>query len=220
MNEEELTPEMQARLDQLVHEHKTRSGFPYIENIRDVLPAIEGYDEFIVAYKENYTVINYVVSKADTFGSGELTKEDLIRRECRGITFCSLTGDILRRPFHKFFNIGEREETLPHNIDISEPHVILDKLDGSMCSVFRHPVTQELVFGTKMCAEDFHQKIKNFVSHSDVRYVEFCQDMISSSYTPIFEYYENSKRIVLDYGEEFLILTAIRHMNTGRYLSY
>ena len=35
--------------------------FPYIKNISDVLPAIAGRDEFTVAEKEGYTVINYNV---------------------------------------------------------------------------------------------------------------------------------------------------------------
>ena len=41
--------------------------FPHITNISDVLPAIEGRDEFVVAEKEGYTVINYNVMMADTF---------------------------------------------------------------------------------------------------------------------------------------------------------
>ena len=41
--------------------------FPIINKISDVLPAIEGRDEFVVAEKEGYTVINYNVMMADTF---------------------------------------------------------------------------------------------------------------------------------------------------------
>ena len=33
--------------------------FPIIRNISDVLPAIHGRDEFVVAEKEGYTVINF-----------------------------------------------------------------------------------------------------------------------------------------------------------------
>ena len=95
--------------------------FPTIRNISDVLPAIEGRDEFVVAEKDGYTVINYNVMMADTFDCN-------IRRECRGIIFGSKTGDIIRRPFHKFFNVNEREETQDHVVDLSRPHAILDKL--------------------------------------------------------------------------------------------
>ena len=41
--------------------------FPEIRTINDVLPHIAGRDEFIVADKGDYTVINYMVSMADTF---------------------------------------------------------------------------------------------------------------------------------------------------------
>ena len=41
--------------------------FPEIRHISDVLPHIVGRDEFVVAEREGYTVINYVVAMADTF---------------------------------------------------------------------------------------------------------------------------------------------------------
>ena len=58
--------------------------FPRIERLDDVLPAIEGRDEFIVAQREWGTVVNYLVSMADTFPAVD-TPLDAIRRECRGI---------------------------------------------------------------------------------------------------------------------------------------
>jgi len=116
--------------------------FPNIYNIDDVLWAIEGRDEFVVAEKEGYTVINYNVMMADTFpdviidadpydqASGVVEQQDYnaaIRRECRGLIFDSKTGEILRRPFHKFFNVNEREETQDHVINLSRPHAIQKK---------------------------------------------------------------------------------------------
>lgn len=41
--------------------------FPEIRHISDVLPHVEGRSEFVVAEREGYTVINYVVAMADTF---------------------------------------------------------------------------------------------------------------------------------------------------------
>jgi hypothetical protein len=67
--------------------------FPQIQNIADVLPAIAGSSEFIVAEREHYRVINYMVSLDTTFP--EVTDElSAIRRECRGLIFCSHTGAI------------------------------------------------------------------------------------------------------------------------------
>jgi len=124
--------------------------FPEIYNIKDVLPAIKDRPEFVVAEKEGYTVVNYNVCFHDTFPDvngefktiGSLEERNLpqyqakIRRECRGIIFDSKTGDIIRRPYHKFFNVNEREETQENQINLGHPHVIVEKLDGSMIAPF------------------------------------------------------------------------------------
>jgi T4 RnlA family RNA ligase len=186
-------------------------GFPTITNISDVLPAIDGRDEFVVAEKEGYTVINYNVMMADTFDCD-------IRRELRGIIFDTETGDILRRPFHKFFNVNEREETQDHVVDLSQEHRILEKLDGSMIAPFMI-WPGEMVWGTKMGATDVAKPVEEFVE-ANSHYRQFAKFTISRGYTPIFEWCSRKQRIVLDYKEDQLILTAIRDITTGRYMSH
>lgn len=51
-------------------------------------------------------------------------------RECRGLLFHKDTGELLARRYHKFFNIGESEETSQTTIDFSRPHVFTEKVDG------------------------------------------------------------------------------------------
>lgn len=184
--------------------------FPYIQNITDVLPAIEGRDEFVVAVKEGYTVINYNVMMADTFDCD-------IRRECRGIIFDTESGEILRRPYHKFFNVNEREETQDNVVDLSQPHAILEKLDGSMIAPF--VVNDQLIWGTKMGATEVAEPVEDFVLLHE-NYSQFARFLIRRGYTPIFEWCSRKQRIVLDYKEDQLILTAIRDLTTGRYMSW
>ena len=184
--------------------------YPLIRNISDVLPAIEGRDEFVVAEKEGYTVINYNVMMADTFDCN-------IRRELRGIIFDTETGEILRRPFHKFFNVNEREETQDHVVDLSQEHRILEKLDGSMIAPFI--VNDQMIWGTKMGATDVAKPVEEFVE-ANSHYRQFAKFTISRGYTPIFEWCSRKQRIVLDYKEDQLILTAIRDLTTGRYMSH
>jgi RNA ligase len=184
--------------------------FPYIQNITDVLPAIEGRDEFVVAVKEGYTVINYNVMMADTFDCD-------IRRECRGIIFDTESGEILRRPYHKFFNVNEREETQDNVVDLSRPHAILEKLDGSMIAPF--VVNDQLIWGTKMGATEVAEPVEDFVLLHE-NYSQFARFLIRRGYTPIFEWCSRKQRIVLDYKEDQLILTAIRDLTTGRYMSW
>ena len=184
--------------------------FPTIRNITEVLPAIQGRDEFVVAEKEGYTVINYNVMMADTFDCN-------IRRECRGIIFDTATGDIIRRPFHKFFNVNEREETQDHVVDMSQDHRILEKLDGSMIAPFI--VNGQLIWGTKMGATDVAEPVDDFATLNE-EYGIFARFTISRGYTPIFEWCSRKQRIVLDYKEDQLILTGIRDLTTGRYMSH
>ena len=208
--------------------------FPIINNISDVLPAIEGRDEFVVAEKEGYTVINYNVMMADTFPD-VLASDDLranhdhyevenlharLRRECRGIIFDTATGDIIRRPFHKFFNVNEREETQGHVVNLSQEHRILEKLDGSMIAPFIvDDGILQMIWGTKMGATDVAKPVEKFVEeHSNYR--QFAKFTIGRGYTPIFEWCSRKQRIVLDYKEDQLILTAIRDITTGRYMSH
>ena len=199
--------------------------FPLIRNISDVLPAITGRDEFVVAEKEGYTVINYNVIMADTFPNVVLADPDrpdlaavarhaMLRRECRGIIFDSATGDIIRRPFHKFFNVNEREETQDHVVDLSRPHAILEKLDGSMIAPFI--VDGELIFGTKMGATDVAKPVSEFVGRNP-EYIKFAVEAIDNGWTPIFEWCSRKQRIVLDYFDDQLVLTGLRNMNTGVY---
>ena len=92
-------------------------------NIHRARELVEGRKDFIIVEKDGYTVADYVFMSNDTF-------DELERHELRGLKFDNKTGEILARPFHKFFNIGEKEEHA--NIDWSRPHVVMPKLDGSM----------------------------------------------------------------------------------------
>lgn len=190
-----------------------RYEFPEIRNISDVFPAIASRDEFVVAERDGYTIINYNVMMTDTFPPVN-TLNDAIRRECRGIIFDSVTGDILRRPFHKFFNVNEREETQDHLIDLSQDHVVLEKLDGSMIAPFI--VNGNIIWGTKMVAQEFHETVSEFVADKP-EYEEFVRLCITNGVSPIFEWCSRKNRIVIDYPEDQLILTGMREMVNGGY---
>ena len=201
--------------------------FPVINHINDVLPAIEGRKEFVVAQRDGFTVINYVVAMDDTFlpikmvgGSAsqraERSLHNAIRRELRGIIFDS-SGSILSRRLHKFFNVNEREETLANRIDWSIPHVILKKLDGSMITPI--VINGVIRWGTKMGLTDVAAPVEEWVNNN-LHYATFANYWHTYGHTPIFEWCSRKQRIVVDYPEDRLVLTAIRNNKTGEYLSY
>lgn len=206
--------------------------FPKIYNIDDVLCAIKDSPEFIVAEKDGYKVVNYVVATHDTFPdvgymatkmvkgatpqfhSTDANGYAAIRRECRGLVF-GLDGKLINRRYHKFFNVNERDETAIHAIDWSRPHVILEKLDGSMvspCFVHGH-----LRWMTKMGITDTSMEAEAFVA-SRPDYAELAAHYLENGFTPIFEWCSNKNRIVLDYPEDRLVLTAMREIVSGNYL--
>jgi RNA ligase len=188
--------------------------FPEIRTITDVLPYIEGRSEFIVAEREFGTVINYVVAMADTFNmAGPDDLGAAIRRECRGIIF-DTEGNIMSRPYHKFFNVNEREETQIYMIDMTQPHVIMEKMDGSMIRPLR--MNGMIRLATKMGVTDIAVESEKLLDANQYDWLEY---MMDNGLTPIFEYIAPTNKIVIDYSEPKLILTAIRNTVTGEYIS-
>lgn len=201
--------------------------FPEINTIEDVLPAIENSPEFLVLDRGYFKVVNYAVVYDDTFppiksaGGTEKdrAKKELLkkmRRECRGLIFSRKDGRLLARRYHKFFNLNERPETEADQIDWSQPHIILEKLDGSMVGI--HFENDKPFFTTKMGVTEVAMEAESFAKKSDINYVEFSKILYEHGYTPIFEWCSNKSRIVIDFPEDKLILTAVRNNKTGEYL--
>lgn len=198
--------------------------FPVIQTLEDVLPSIEGCGEIGVYPKDGgFTTVVYNVAFGETF----LELDDpraAIRRECRGLIFDTKTGKILRRPYHKFFNVNERPET---GEDVVSPrifdtnHVFMRKLDGSMIAPFIIPETGEVCWGTKSGRSAQEDQCRQFVESSGTSYEKFVRTYLTNGFTPIFEWMSPQNRIVLNYGDtSTLVLTAIRDMITGEYLTY
>ena len=216
--------------------------FPMIQHLDDVRPAIEGRDEFIIAERDWGYVVNYMVAMTDTFplvledeywcpgckmpvsetmGCGsqrcpEAVNLAAIRRECRGLLFHK-DGTIMARRLHKFFNVNERDETQFGVIDFTRPHVILEKLDGSMIT----PVVTDagLRWGTKMGLTEVGMGAELFVARNP-KYFVFAEYIMSLGFTPIFEWCSRKQRIVIDYPEDRLVLLALRNNVSGEYKTY
>lgn len=203
--------------------------FPEIRTIDDVLPAIKDRKEFVVAEREGYVIVNYMVAMPDTFGvpemSGKLvqglydspiiTHDMAIRRELRGIAFDE-NGDILSRSLHKFFNLGEREETLQKRVDFKSPHAAFVKLDGSMIRPLYFKKQNGFRLGTKMGITDVAMQAEIHISEN-LKYFRFFRECLANGLSPSFEWMSPKNRIVIDYKEKNLTLLAIRENVSGRY---
>lgn len=191
--------------------------FPTITHINDVLPHIEGRDEFRVIEKDWYTVINYAVAFEETFKWEDSDPvSSVVRRECRGLIF-NQEGELISRPYHKFFNVSEKEETQLNKVNLYEPHVVLEKLDGSMIRPI--PTKEGFRLATKAGITDVAMNAEVFIADKS-RYDKFINYCIDKQSTPIFEWVSRKNRIVVDYPEDNLVITAVRSNKTGFYVPY
>lgn len=191
--------------------------FPEIYTIDDVLSDINGYDEIRVMEKDEYTVINYMVAFEDTFKwDSEDPYASSIRRECRGLIF-DTKGRLISRPYHKFFNAGEKEETQLNKINLYESHVVLEKLDGSMIRPLM--IDGKLRLASKAGITDVSKNAEQFFNNNQ-NYIQFCTFWLDYNLTPIFEWCSRKNRIVVDYPQDRLVLTALRWNDSGCYYPY
>ena len=200
----------------------------FVKNIQmeEALSAIAGVKEFRVKKcdKMGYTILNYDFAHGKTFPNpaekGISEKESRRRgilRECRGLMFDSKSGEIIARRYHKFFNIGEKKETQPEVIDLTNGFHILDKLDGQLASPFL--IRGEVRWGTKMgfnTQSDIEKMFVQFNSH----YNDFSKKWLEEGMTPLFEWCSPSAPIVIRHTKDRLILTAIRCNKTGSYMPF
>lgn len=184
---------------------------PLISNIEEVIPHIKDNPAFIVVDKGWYEVIDYVYNSRDTFNND-------FARECRGIKFCSTTGRILARPYGKFHNLGECEGWRTEDVDLTKPHVVLDKLDGSMVHTMIRPETGAMHLMTRM-GESLQALAAFAFLLGKATYGNGIIELAKSHPTKtfIFEYVGPNNRIVIPYEKEELIMTAIRDIYTGEY---
>jgi T4 RnlA family RNA ligase len=157
-----------------------------------------------------FTIVSYMIGDSDLW-----KKESAI--ECRGITF-NEHGFAVSVPFEKFFNVGERESTLFHNLPKAESLIVMDKRDGSMITpvLLSSGWSKKIVFKTK---KSFYSDVAKLANESTTKNViELSQTLLEQSFTPIFEFTHPQAQIVIEYGNEpKLVLLAIRSNVDGSY---
>jgi RNA ligase len=189
-----------------------------IMNIQDFTDAVKDMKE--VGKKESayWDCFAYNVAFPDTF-------DNPIVREARGIVIGKDPHGnydrILRRPFEKFFNLNEREETQYDLLKNREIDYVMEKVDGTMVCPFIDPLTNEVVYGTKRVDDDFHKHIK-YVLHVHFPFVKDGIDRIlrTTHWSPIFEFHDpdyDPSVIVVKYNRRRVTLLAMRNRETGEY---
>jgi RNA ligase len=130
---------------------------------------------------------------------------DEVTLMCRGLVTDD-KGNIIARPFKKFFNIEEGKYTPTKDFEVYE------KMDGSLGIVFNYNL--EWIFATRGSFTS-DQAIKA----KEIFYKKYNDLLLSRSNTYLFEIIYPENRIVVDYGnEEKLVMLGEIHTESGEEL--
>jgi RNA ligase len=195
--------------------------FPYIETINDLRLGDgsypwEKYKEIKLLKKEvngkKVYIVHYMVAFKETF-------DEQINRECRGIMF-NEKGEVISRPFHKFFNINEREETYERNLE-DRKFMVLEKIDGAL--IIPELINDKIFFRTKKSFESEEAKLvyeylQKFDKKDREEFLEINRKLIEQGFTPLYEFVWTERYPhVVSYSEPKLYFLAVRDIYTGRY---
>lgn len=189
------------------------TSFPYIENVSQMKPVLDSRPELrLIDSGLNTLSVAYNISDRNTFN-------DAFAREARGITFDKKTGNIIGRPLHKFFNLGEREENLKQNVDFNDVFAIWDKIDGTMISL--HRIEGKVAVKTKksFLSNEAKRATQFLMKPENQNILKFCNELIDE-FTPVFEFTDPENTIVISHKKMDVVLLHVRHIKTGAYIPF
>lgn len=131
-----------------------------------------------------------------------------VTRACRGIIYDTATGEVIARPFRKFFNYGQSEAG---EVDLSARCTVTDKLDGSLGILYPTPDGYAIATRGAFVSDQARHATELYTARYDDAFD------VPSGLTLLFEIVYPDNRIVLDYGErDDLILLGAVEIATGR----
>jgi RNA ligase len=186
--------------------------FKTINHISDIQPAVAHKKEIKFFRQPNGITLGcYLFMDRETFDIPEAL-------ECRGICF-DASGDVVSRPLHKFFNVGEKEWLLPEKIiDRSDVAAIFEKLDGSMLATAW--IDGKLVWRSKQSFESEVVKLtRAFLAEKQNEGIEkFATEVARQGMTAIFELTHPGARIIVAQDQPRLRLLHVRDNKSGAYV--
>jgi RNA ligase len=141
-----------------------------------------------------------------------------VTRMCRGLIWNDETGEVLARPFPKFFNFDEKEA--PRILDDQIVYSFANKYDGSLGILYTRPDgryaiatrgsfdSEQARLGTKLFNQLPDEQAVGFIARAEM------------GYTPLFEVCGPDNRIVLKYDENFLAPLGYMHVESGMFLPH
>lgn len=134
---------------------------------------------------------------------------DEVTLNCRGLILNG-AGELIARPFPKFFNLGEQENQLIPN----EPFEVYEKMDGSL-GILYWKNGEAFIASRGSFASDQAQVANQILQ---TKYQSILKHLDPAN-TYLFEIIYPQNRIVVDYGEQKdLVLLGVIHTASGQEL--
>lgn len=136
-----------------------------------------------------------------------------VTMKTRGLIVNWATGEVLARPFNKFFNYGEPSQEEQVRLDLNDEVDVYDKMDGSLGILYRRPDGQ-LAIATK---GSFHSEQADWATKEFHRYMreQSWNMFITEDTTWLFEIIYPENRIVVTYDFSGLVLLGARNIEDG-----
>jgi RNA ligase len=197
------TPEMgQLRVEGF---DSTSSALEVKMKIKDAYSISSSYPMFYHREEGGLVIFSYRWQDPTVFSDYPLS------RELRGIVFDKESGEIVARPFPKFFNFGEV------GCAVSSDNVVSanEKIDGSLVTAFIHD--SEVRFASKGSLKSWVvQKSEKLVTD---RHQTLIYELYDRRFTPIFELIDTENPVVIEYPRSELIFIGARNIDNGDLLT-
>lgn len=143
-------------------------------------------------------------------------KWNKITLACRGLILNAKTGDVIARPWEKFFNFGQMD----NRIESTAPVEVTDKMDGSLGILYMTPDDQWAIATRGSFASEQAAHATEVLNR---RYYDFLSGL--NTYFPngvdctiLFEIVYPANRIVVNYGDmDDIVLLGGVHKEYGHY---
>lgn len=176
---------------------------------------VEGVLNFDYAIATPYSFTPHMV-EIEALGSDEAERRAWIRRNLRGISFRSDTGELLSLPLHKFFNLNESPSVSFDCLKGAQAS-IYEKLDGTMVHFFRKPCG-ELAASTCRGHQTQQAKQALELAEGDPKLMGRLSVSVDSGLTPVFELVAPWNQVVVRYDTPRLVYLVSRNRANGSYV--
>jgi len=128
--------------------------------------------------------------------------------QSRGHIYNRITGERVARPFSKFFNMGERQDTMEDSLPWYDGYMSFEKKDGWLGTLYRYDGEYRIATRGAFCSLGAIWATEFLNKHHDLT-------GLSDDITLVFEIVSDTTKIIINYDTEELVLLAAFNRHTG-----